>query len=314
MAMRYLFQRESSSSSTDRSHMALIDHPSIKVKVDNVLKHMVLGKALANPLPFTRANGDTFVAPYILNNSDIVKQMEGHLGWFKQYLGMPQNGDANLIETILYQVKHAGEGFGDDIANTAYEANNYVTVFRTYGQVDIGSRFPNTHFFYNGRVSFQAGKENSLAYFMMDSVEKKPKFDEMGKGLVAPANLSDAEKLFFGIDFGFQYALINSAEAETDIPEAAFISTFGEENGKILRTLFIEAKEDKGKAIKAITAAKEKMMKEPAADASDNEKTLFAENMEVIKDFLDGAMSDEVFEFYKKQYEKLPGHMEYRNM
>ena len=80
-----LFERTDSKSSTDRNHMALVDHPEVKAKVQNILNHLAVGNALENPIPFTMEDGNRFIAPYVLGNDYKVKQVEDYFGWIKAF-------------------------------------------------------------------------------------------------------------------------------------------------------------------------------------------------------------------------------------
>jgi hypothetical protein len=175
MALRYLLNRSSRSSTTDRSHFALVDHPVIKAKLDNVLEHLVLGKPLDNPLPFKKENGDLFVIPYTLVGEKI-DNLENHHRWLKKYLGMPTNGEADLTKVLLAQVKNLDTSFGTKVNEKASTANNYVTVRTDDGFLADNMRLGGALFRTQGDKFFVATQENHLAYFMMDVQDKKPKF------------------------------------------------------------------------------------------------------------------------------------------
>lgn len=323
MALRYLLNRSSRSSTTDRSHFALVDHPVIKAKLDNVLEHLVLGKPLDNPLPFKKENGELFVIPYTLVGEKI-NNLENHHRWLKDYLGMPRNGKADLTKVILAQVKNLGHSFDSEVSEKASIANNYVTVRKDDGFLVDNMRLGGALFRTQGDKFFVATERNHLAYFIMDVQDKKPKFDKMGKATIAkifkqrtnpiaPEGLSETEQLFFAIEVGIQVAINNSLTSGQLFPEAAFISTFGEEAGKALYELYTAASKDKeiAKKLADLSDLKEKLMNEPMADATDDEKTLFAESLDILKDYLDGAMSEETFKFYNKQLNKLPMHISF---
>jgi len=321
MALRYLLNRSSRSSTTDRSHFALVDHPVIKAKLDNVLEHLVLGKPLDNPLPFKKENGDLFVIPYTLVGEKI-DNLENHHRWLKKYLGMPTNGEADLTKVLLAQVKNLDTSFGTKVNEKASTANNYVTVRTDDGFLADNMRLGGALFRTQGDKFFVATQENHLAYFMMDVQDKKPKFDKMGKTVIskifkqrtnpiAPEGITPTEALFFGIDIGLQVVIMNSIEEDQLFPEGAFVSTFGEVAGKALYVLYQEAAKDEeiAKSLQALSDLKEKIMSEPMVDATEDEKNLFAESIEILKDYLDGAMSEETFKFYNKQLKLLPKHI-----
>jgi hypothetical protein len=320
MALRYLYQRRGRNSTTDTNHMALIDHPAIKAKVENVLQHMILGKPLANPLPFTKEDGTQFVVPYILASNVQIKQMEDHFEWFKMYLGMPLNGGANLLQTMLHQIRHTADSYDRETEKMMLSSNNYPSVIKTRGFINESLRQPLAHYHFDGRFSYQAEKINTLSYFMLDSIAKKPFLDKIGSELIAnvvkmrtnpdaPEEYSEAEKIYFNLEFGFQYALINNAVAGNDLPEPVFINAFGAENGPILFKLYKEALKNKAKDLKEITDAKESIMEKAPVDASVEVKQLYEETLTLLQDYLKGGLNENVFKFYYQQLEKLPQAM-----
>jgi hypothetical protein len=323
MAFRYLLDRTGRSSTTDRSHFALVDHPIIKQKLDNVLEHMVLGKPLDNPLPFKKENGELFVIPYTLVGEKI-QNLESHHRGLKRFLGMPMNGEADLTKIILAQVKNLNTSFGTKAREKASIANNYVTVRRDDGFLADNMRLGGALFRTQGDKFFVATERNHLAYFMMDVQDKKPKLDKMGKAVIAkiykqrtnpeaPEGVTAAEALFFGIDVGYQVAINNSLKTGQLYPEAVFISVFGEEIGKALFVFYQAASKDSevAKKMQELTDLKDKLMKEPMADATEDEKALFGESIDILKDYLDGAMSAETFDFYNDQLSILPKHISF---
>ena len=325
MAFRMLFQRRSRSSTTDNAHMALVDHPSIKAKVDNLLRHFVLGKKLENPIPFTMENGQMFRTPYVIGNDYVIEQLEDSQGFFKKYLDMPKQGSVNLIETILAQVKHIGVDYSDDNFMDAYRSTNYVTVDKVRGAVPADQIASGLLSITTGFATYIAGKENALAYFMAESMSKKPVYDKAGKDLVekiikqrtnpeAPSSLTDLEKIFFSIELGFQYALINLSGEGTKVSEEELISVFGEEVGKAMFKLYALALEDKGVRLKEVLVVRESILSTPAVDATEIEKEIFSDSLEVLNDYVTDAMSEEVFDFYKSQLRRLQHHQDISNI
>jgi hypothetical protein len=325
MAFRMLFQRRARSSTTDNQHMALVDHPAIMAKAQNVLRHYVLGKKLDSPIPFTMENGQKFRAPYVIGNDYTINQLQDSAKFFKEYLDMPKQGSVNLIETILGQVKHIGVDYSDDNFMDAYITTNYVTVDKKRGAIapeDIASNLLSisTEF-----ATYVAGNANGLAHFIMQSINKKPVYDKAGEELIAkiikqrtnpdaPADLTDGEKAYFSIDPGFQVALINLSGQGTELPESEFVKAFGEEVGPIIAKLYAIALKDKGARLKEVSELRDTLLASPTADASEVEKSIFNDSLEVLNDYLTGAMSEEVFDFYKNQLRRLQLHEEISNI
>jgi hypothetical protein len=319
MAFRMLFQRRSRSSTTDDQHMALVDHPVIMAKVQNVLKHFVLGKKLDAPIPFTMEDGKQFRAPYIIGNDYVIEQLQDSLGFFKGYFDMPNEGSSNLIETILSQVKHIGVDYSDDNYMDAYRSANYVTVEKRRGAVPADQIASNLLSISTEFATYISEEANGLAHFMAQSINKKPVYDIAGAELVAkiikqrtnpeaPDNLSSGEVIFFDVEPGLQVALVNLSGQGSELPLTEFVNAFGEENGKIIFDLYAIALKDKGARLKEIIALRETMLTTPGEDASDVEKEIFNDSLEVLTDYVTGAMSSEVFDFYKIQLRRLQSH------
>ncbi len=324
LAMRMLYNRTSSKSATDRNHMALIDHPAIKAKVENVVKHMVLGKPLANPIPFTMENGNKFIAPYVLGNDYKVEEIERYFGWIKRELGLPNQGEGNLTKAILSQLTVMDLDFDTETEELAYLANNYVSVQRhnTYENLNLSE---NMRSIVVGRNNYVSSPENSIAYFISGIQETKTELEKIDKKVIAevlkartvlavPSDLTKEELVFWNTEEGYQMAIINLAKAEDEpLPLEAFTGTFGEEAGVTLHKLYLASIESKGVRLEEIVKIKAQntaAMTTAPADATEEVKKLYAQDLEVLVDFLNGKLSDEVLAFYKTQLKLLPAHQD----
>lgn len=334
MAFRMLYQRVSGVRNTDTEHMALIDIPYIKVKVENFLEHIVLGKPLADPIPFKTESGDTFKTPYVIGNDYIIRQLEDNQSWLKRYTGMPRQGDASLTQIILNQLRHVGTSFSDDIAEKVYAISNYVTVRKERGFITPANRIPGLESLFTNDVTYQMGQENTLAFYMATAKKMEPILSHMGQEKVleifksrvdpdAPEELNESEKLFFKVQPGLQRTMIQNAIKAKTKPEekfkiGTFNATFGKENGKILFDLFNSDIENDAKNLIAIFDLKMRIMNVPAEGATAEEQILFDYDLPVlsklVQDFINGAMSPEVFEFYDLQLRKLPNHFNRANI
>ena len=338
VAMRMLFDR-TGSTALDTNHMALVDHPVVKQKVNDLIKHMVLGKALSNPLPFTTESGQKFVVPYVIGNDYKIDQVEDSLYWIKQFVGLPENGSGNLTEAILSQITSFNLSFDDEMEETVYDTTNYVTVrkHRTYDDLDFDNG--DLKSIEVGRFSYVAGPENVIAYYIANVEEKKKQFDELDKKviedvlksrtvLVVPSDLSPAQLAFWNVEDGLQVFIINKAKEEAAavtpgvepvpaLPLEAFNTTFGTDNGPLIYSLYVSAIGDNAAEIEGVRSQKIAniaLMSNPPEGASDIIKNLYGEDIEIIQDYLAGRMSTEVFEYYKKQLVKLPRHRDTKSI
>jgi hypothetical protein len=121
-------------------------------------------------------------------------------------------------------------------------------------------------------------------------------------------------KIFFNIEPGFQYALINLSGEGTKVSEEELISVFGEEVGKAMFKLYALALEDKGVRLKEVLVVRESILSTPAVDATEIEKEIFSDSLEVLNDYVTDAMSEEVFDFYKSQLRRLQHHQDISNI
>ena len=334
MAYRMLFQRRSRSSTTDTDHMALIDVPSIRAKVENYLKHVVLGKPLDNPVPFKTEDGKIFKIPYVIGNDYQIDQMEDSMHWIKEYLGMKDQGKSSLTEILLNQTNHIGTYFSDDVAENIYATSNLVSVRKDRGFVKPSDRIPGLEAIFSRGVTYQMGPENMLAFFMAKSETMAPMMSKLGQEKLieiyktrvnpdAPVEMEEAHKLFWGVTPELQQVIINNAIAakvdpKEKFPKAAFVQTFGAVNGPILYQLFDSDIENGAATLKEIVSLKDTMMTVPSETASAEEKAMYELDVntlaELIQDFMSGAMNSKVFEFYKTQLRKLPNHFDYANI
>ncbi len=326
MAMRMLFERTDSKSSTDRNHMALVDHPVVKAKVQNILNHLAVGNPLENPIPFTMEDGNRFIAPYVLGNDYKVKQVEDYFGWIKAFVGLPQNGEGNLNEALLSQVTNTDLNFGDEMEDLVYETNNYVTVrkHRTYEDLNLNSDLQAINV---GRFSYVAGEENVIAYEIGSIVNgvkvlktlKPAQLLEILKRrtqLIAPEALSEDEKAFWGIEEGFQNFLIAEAKKKNPLTKEAFVATFGEAGEAVFR-VYQEAMNDDAAKMEAILSDKQAQivaMNTAPEGSSEAIKLVYKMNVNLIAAFATGRLSDELVEYYKKQLVRLPLHVDTLNI
>lgn len=101
LAMKSLFQRKESIFSEDNVHMAMIDHPEIAEKVNNVVKHMILGEPLQDGTLFKDDKGNKFRVNYSLQTTEKINAPHPYMGWVSQFLGIPDSGKADMTKALL---------------------------------------------------------------------------------------------------------------------------------------------------------------------------------------------------------------------
>lgn len=320
MAFRFLHQRRWRNSSSDKNFMALVDHPIVKAKVDNIVKHMVLGSPLDEPTPFKMQSGKTFQLPYIIGNEYKIDQIEDGIAWLKDYLGMDQSGTGNLSEIMLNQLSYVGVQYGEEGTDAAYAQNNSLTL-RKYDGV-VTSPSPSSIYFYDdfSDTTYSAGKINTMGTYVLNSINSKAKLDEATAEEVktvlenrinpkAPADMSIEHTAYFNLEKDWQVTLVNIAAQGQEVPEAAFVATFGEEQGPLLFKVFSEG-------ATVMTGIQELIItisQTVPADANENVVMLYATNLETLKEYAEGKLSDELVTFFKKQLKRLPSHQMYPN-
>lgn len=101
LAMKSLFQRKESIFSEDNVHMAMIDHPEIAEKVNNVVKHMILGEPLQNGTLFKDNKGNKYRVNYSLQSTEKITAPHPFVSWVSSFLGIPESGKADITRALL---------------------------------------------------------------------------------------------------------------------------------------------------------------------------------------------------------------------
>ena len=328
MAMRFLFERRHSIGTTDESQLALIDHPYIKKEFKQVMRHMVLGKKLENPLPFLTESGEKFFIPYILEANTTTDQIEDNLGWVKNYFGMEEVGEGNLLKTLLAQVKNAYIGVQGEGKVKQFITNNYVTVRQWVGYIPEDLKIPGYLFHYaegNGMrssMSYQASEVNSLSNEMLTLIKEMDKFKDVPKESfekiishkikpVAPDSYTDFEKSIFGLQVNQQQAIIGLLERD-GITLAAFENFAGnKEDAKTMFTAYTTMRETSSSVfLEKILADKKEIVANGPIGSTDVEKELLTYELDFLTDLSAGNYTKEVIEYYEGQLSLLPQHIE----
>lgn len=315
MAMRALFNRHWKNRTTDRAHYALIDHPAIRAKAQNVLAHYLLGEPLESPLPFRMENGATFSIPYAIGNDYKVEQVEDIFSWVRRGLGMSGAGGSSSLAELIFRQSSRSTWYGEEYAEAAYTASNMVSIRKARTVDAIDRENDDFTFVAVDDVQYFANSDNFFAKFMLDAIRYTRELSTIDKEVLAkvlkqrtnpepPAELEDDQATFFKQPGGLHEQLLTLAAQGAQVPEAAFIQALGEVDGPKVFRVYNQGLE----VMQAIVALKQAIMTNPAEDATELEKKVFKYPVGILSRFMAGALSPEVIDFYKKQLKKMPGH------
>lgn len=327
MAMKFLFERRHQIGTTDETQLALIDHPTVKKEFLNIMKHMIMGKKLENPLPFLTENGEKFYMPYIIEADTKINQVEDDLFWLKMYFKMEQTGEGNLLESMLAQIWNANIGVQGDALAKQYQTQNYVSTRKWKGYFPEHNRNPNLLYFYdegNGErseMTYAASKTNAIAFEILTLINKmdelkaipKESFNKIISHKIkpkAPAGYDEADSGFFDLSLNQQQVVISLID-KPSIPLEAFENFAG--NKEIAAKMFAAYtkmhKVGSVKFLEKIIKQKEKIVAHGPLDATDNEKKLLNYELDFLQDFSEGKFTQEVVDFYIKLLSKMPLHV-----
>lgn len=320
MAMKFLYQRTWKNWSADEENMALVDNANVLAKTQEILGHLILGDTITDPLPFTMKDGRKFSVPYSIGNDYKIEPLETSLGWINRYLGLPRNGRADLLSAQLYQIAKVGADYGQDYADSAYATENYVTKRRIANYNDLGNLNQSYVYLENLDSYYAANDANPVAYHMISTINSKTLLDQAGNEAVAlvanlrlnppaPADLSEDEVVFFSLDTQWHATLIGLAAQGQNLPVQAFVQTFGAEIGPKIFAVFQSGQE----RMAQIAQAKVVASMTPPADATDTVKALYTVPLEILVQYANGQITDDLVTYYTSQLDKLPAHIFHPN-
>ena len=88
--------------------------------------------------------------------------------------------------------------------------------------------------------------------------------------------------------------------ATPGLPESTFTNIFGEE-GKLMYKVYQEGKD----VMEFILKDKQKLLTTPDEGASEAEKRLYGLSLELLNAYIEGALSNELINYYKEKMEDL---------
>lgn len=314
LAMRSLYNRTSSRENNDEDHMALVDHPLIAAKVQNIIRHITLGEALDKPNAFKTEKGESFYLPYSLSNEEQADQMSDSFYGLKLALNLPTSGVANINKAILAQVNTVNNDYDTEMRQTVTGLVDYVSVRKYDRMANLDLTRIQALSFLGPENLIVVTKENQIGAELITKINEIQENIDFVRGVeeklllkvvehrlnpAAPETMTDVgEKKFFALPANIQMALINYVG--TDLPLEVFTSNFGNEDGPLLKVVFDKSKEDEGKRMVEIAALKETISQTPYADASEDEIKLFSISLEFIQEVASGK-ENELQSFYTKR-------------
>jgi hypothetical protein len=321
LAMKNIFKRRWNKSTTDDAHMALIDLPDVREQTDMILAHLLEGKPMQEPLPFTTENGQQFTIPYAIGNDNLVNQVEDAFARIRRRIGMDESGTTSLIKLTMNQIQRIGTRYGEEYKDVAFETRNLPAVLKVDGVVPTSERIEDEVYFFDkkARLTFGANDFTPIAKKMIISINSLPKLmatstEDLDKVLSRKlnpqpnVNMSAEEKLFWNVSEELQGILIDAAETGRELPEAAFLSTFGPTDGPILFAFFKKGAEP----MKKVVEIKEEVRNAiPTIGVSDELKEIYKLPVQVLVEFKLETLNEEVAGFYQDQLRKMPIYLNY---
>lgn len=308
-AMNNLFSRRWRNRTSDTNHMALMDIPYIQDKVLPLLAHLTMGEPMKDPLPFKMEDGAQFTAPYVIGNDYKIEQLEDAFFWIKLHFGMDFSGVTNFTEVLLGQIYDVGVNYGEDNSAAAFEMANLVAINRVRGYER--NQLPNQPHFFDGiNMTYYGNIATPVANLMLNAIVEKEYLDEQDKGKLidvfmrrtnpeAPAELSENHKAFFKQPKGLHDQLISLAQQGVPLSVEVFVNAIGEEDGPKVHAVY----EEGFVVMQSIITLKTQIMTTPANPA---EVKLFNLPIELLAQYLNGQLTDELIQYYQGQIRRLP--------
>jgi hypothetical protein len=300
MAVKALFQRQSGKGITERDFGAMVDHPTIAGQVGNFLAHITLGQDLQTPIPFKKADGTAYKQKYAIDSSYIITDAPPRALWFlRPFLSLPSEGSALLNPALLKMASRWGVTNDLTHKNSSRDLVNTFTVRR----YPLGSNLVSSKDLALTTIGdniYGASTKNSFARIMIDSVNSVELLESVGKEKVLaiaerrmsppmPDGLSEAEQIAYNLEEGLLDALIGAASQGIELEREFLVAQFGEELADKLLAAYALGKDGLEKVKLAIEQAAQ-----APADATNDEKKVYALDFSIIEDFLTGKLDSKV--------------------
>ncbi len=294
LAMRYLTTRIDENVSSDAKKGSLADISSIRLKLDNLLDHMVLGKRLADPIKFRRADGSEYIEDHFELSGTNYKVAESPYQQLARYFGLPTSGSQTLNGALIANAVWYTETDDFDTQDQAETFVDSLSVFKTMKTTVID---PNKQKeFIVGKYKYVAQEEHRVAN---ELVAAKTNLD-----VLKFVDKASAEKVFearttlpAGLDTDTMIVL-TSFRVETI---QGFIIQLSDPNAVIPdpKDLSPDLAAVVRLGVKGLQDALQVLddMNKAPADATDQEQLAYASELDVLNEYINGDLERRVSTF-----------------
>ncbi len=325
-AMRFLFKRTSSFSTTDENFAALIDNPTIAEKASNIFSHLTIGTPLEEPLPFTTANGQTFQVPYVIGADTEVEPLEDYFSNLARSLRMSPKGKTNLTKLMLAQVERENTSYGEKYKDVAFASRNLLTVQKQYGFMAAADHSPEKVYFYNPEIEVTYSASNASPY-AKEMITVINSFDFMSAqdprliekiiglknfvGLELPdeITLTPGQNIFFNMNKANMEQIITLSQREVPVETINFAQILGPEDGALVAEFYSQGTQ----GLVEIYNLSIQIFEMTVAALPDTQRAIMAIDSNILISFLRGGINEELIDFYIKQLSNMPEYAKHQD-
>lgn len=314
-ALKALVQRTSGRGTTETNHMAMVDHTGLAPKVGNLLRHLILGEDLVEPVLFKKEDGSLFEHKYAIDLDYTISGPQRGVAWLAQFFNMATSGSSKLLPVLLSNAKQFGLTYGEEHGQASHDIVNLFTVrkFRLGQARDL----TDLEYIMLDDTIFAANETNALASIMISNFKTLEflktadqevilKVIENRVNPTLPDGLSEVEVESLGLDIAFLNSLLGAAEANANVELAFLVDRFGEELGNKLFNAFKLGVD----GLKKLIAIKESLGQAPDL-ATELELKLYDMELEELMSFMDGTLEEKT-KYYEQTLPYLPGMVHFR--
>lgn len=322
VAMKSLFQRDSEMPTTDENFRALVDLPEVKSEVTNFVISILFNQEIENGVLFRKNDGTLYQESYTMGLDDIVQGPPRQLQVIRDLFAMPRQGN-EYLNAILLNIPTA-YGLTTDF-RTREASRNFVNQFTvrvdgpfSYFRHDENN--PMREIQIDDKI-YRASPQNQMAYLMMEMIQARSLLinaqiedpDMITRVLErrttspeAPEGLDRYEQIVWTMPEEFLTQLA-SLPTDVKIPVESFIEAFGEHNGQIVYTLYLNVGPLRAREIVEQKAA---LQNTPPEEASEIERKLYDLSLHNLYYFQAGKLNDEMVENLIENLKLLPEHVQ----
>ncbi|MBI2522083.1 MAG: zinc-dependent metalloprotease [Bdellovibrio sp.] len=308
LAMRALTTRQSDTGSTEDIQRSYIESSAVAAALQNFFEHILLGNDLKNPIPFHTEDGSLAKLSYQLDADNYTIPEQPH--WYPiRYFGLPLNDSTYLNQVMLKVALRENLTSDTEYREDSQNFVNSISVIkRPSSEVLSTQNMVSTSI---GNTTYAANEGLSLAYTMVSSIEALPFLNSLAPVVVLkvlqnrmdppiPDGLSEDEKIVLGMDADLLAQIMQITAKGVVLKEEDMVARFGPELGHkifLANSLGIEG-------LQKIITIKNSLGKAPA-DATPEEKKLYALNLAILEDFVTGSLEAKA-ELYTKKLPLMP--------